>query len=238
MSKRRSGQDLNGVILRRTPNYGDVRQQGWCVFCGVHQPDSRDHVPSRVFLDDPLPEALSTVPACRECNVSFSEDEEYVACLIECAAVGSVQSINRDKIRRILQHSPALSRRLEMAFHDQNGQLIIDAEAKRVNRVLVKLAQGHTAFDLNEPRLDEPSGVYWAPLSSLTSEVRQHFETPPESSIMPEVGSRASLVVEQFPGASIWISVQQGRYRYVTSVGDQIVIRIVIGEYLAGEVIW
>ena len=38
---------------------------------------------------------------------------------------------------------------------------------------------------------------------------------------------------------SLWIEAQQGRYRYLTSVGDEdVVVRMVISEYLACEVVW
>ncbi|MGD0649715.1 MAG: hypothetical protein ABSA97_00995 [Verrucomicrobiia bacterium] len=40
------------------------------------------------------------------------------------------------------------------------------------------------------------------------------------------------------PGASTWIVVQPGRYRYLASVGDGVIIRLVISEYLGCEVIW
>jgi hypothetical protein len=60
----------------------DNRLIGVCVFCGGH-PDTRDHAPSKVFLDEPFPEDLAVVEACAECNRSFSIDEEYLACFLE-----------------------------------------------------------------------------------------------------------------------------------------------------------
>lgn len=35
-----------------------------------------------------------------------------------------------------------------------------------------------------------------------------------------------------------WIVVQPGRYRYVAFVDDTVVVRMVLSEYLACEVIW
>lgn len=58
----------------------DKRLTGICVYCGG-EPSTRDHVPSKVFLDEPYPENnLPVVPACETCNNSFSLDEE-VCCL-------------------------------------------------------------------------------------------------------------------------------------------------------------
>ena len=66
----------------------DERLIGSCVYCGG-APDSRDHVPSKVLLDDPLPPDLPVVEACSTCNGNFSLDEEYLACFLECVFSGS-----------------------------------------------------------------------------------------------------------------------------------------------------
>jgi hypothetical protein len=56
----------------------------------------------------------------------------------------------------------------------------------------------------------------------------------------PEVGHRASLrVFEDTPGVTDWIVVQEGTYRYLTAMpAGSTTIRMVIGEYLAAEVVW
>ena len=57
-------------------NFADSRLIAGCVYCaGVN--DTRDHVPSRVFLDSPLPENLPVVPACRACNLTKRIGEYY-----------------------------------------------------------------------------------------------------------------------------------------------------------------
>ena len=38
--------------------------------------------------------------------------------------------------------------------------------------------------------------------------------------------------------ASGWVVVQEGAYRYLAAAGGPVTIRIVIGEYLACEVVW
>jgi len=223
-------------------NYGDERQLAWCIHCGGST-ETKDHVPSRVFLDEPYPEYLPVVPCCEPCNKSFSLDEEYLACLIECVIAGSVEQgkIRREKIRRTLQHTPALAARLNQARNVQDDGIVFNIEHERVRNVVLKLARGHVAYELNEPQREEPSSVIFVPLVSLTDETREDFESPPTPSLCgwPEVGSRAmqNLVLpgpEEFP----WVVVQPGRYRYLTSVDDGVVVRIVIGEYLGCDVIW
>ena len=76
----------------------DERLLGRCVYCGS-VPDTRDHVPSKILLDDPLPANLAVVEACIERNRGVSLDEEYLACFLECALVGSseVDRVRPDK---------------------------------------------------------------------------------------------------------------------------------------------
>lgn len=50
--------------MHQLRNYGDERQLSACVFCR-RETETRDHVPSRVLLDEPYPENLPVVPACR-----------------------------------------------------------------------------------------------------------------------------------------------------------------------------
>ena len=52
----------------------------------------------------PYPDNLPVVGACRDCNVGFSEDEVYLAALVECVIVGSArpEDMRRRKVRRVL----------------------------------------------------------------------------------------------------------------------------------------
>jgi hypothetical protein len=198
-------------------------------------------VPSKVFLDEPYPANLPVVPACAVCNCGFSPDEEYLACLIECTLAGSAEpaDVPRAKVKRILERTPALASRLSQARSVDHAGTSFQIESERVRNVVLKLARGHAAFELNEPQMDDPSQIGFGPLTLMSAEAREAFETPPRSPIWPEVGSRAMhrLVVSD-PGASLWLIVQPGRYRYLAAVGDGVVVRGVIGGYLAYEVIW
>jgi hypothetical protein len=226
--------------MKQMRNFGDSREMAFCAYCGRNT-ETRDHVPSKVFLDEPYPTNLPVVPSCRLCNQSFSLDEEYVACLIECARMGSVRmdDLRREKIRRILKRKPALVSRLSQARKETANEAFFNVETERLRDVALKLARGHAAFELNLPQLDDPSVVTVLPLASMASDTREEFETPERFSFWPEVGSRAMqrLVINEI-GASEWITVQTGRYRYLTSVGAGVLVRIVISEYFACEAIW
>lgn len=226
--------------MQQLRNYGDIRQTAFCTYCG-RETETRDHVPSRVLLDPPYPENRPVVPSCRKCNESYSLDEEYVACLVECVVTGSVESsdINREKIKRTLEHTSELALRLNRACKKIAGGTFFTIETERVKNVFLKLARGHSAYELNEPQLCDPSSMAFAPLSLMASKVRKSFETPPVSPVLPEVGSRAiqRLAVDK-PGFSLWINVQAGRYRYLTCADDRITVRTVLAEYLGCEVVW
>ena len=58
----------------------------FCVYCGSLA-DSREHVPSKVFLRKPYPDNLYTVPACKKCNNSFSQDELYTRVVLDTLEV-------------------------------------------------------------------------------------------------------------------------------------------------------
>lgn len=220
-------------------DYGDDRNKGWCVFCGGAM-ETRDHAPSRVLLDEPYPENLPVLACCHECNQSFSLDEEYLACLIECARTGSVQQAqaSRQKIAKILARKPALESRLSAARCETAAGIVWKPEDERVRNVIVKLARAHIAYEQNEPQLDEPASVSIVPFCVMTEEFRDEFEESPNTGLWPEIGSRAMhRILVGTEGDYPWIEVQPGRYRYLAATGPALV-RIVIAEYLAAEVAW
>lgn len=224
-------------------SFGDQREVLSCVYCGSGQIESRDHVPSRILLDEPYPENLPVVPACAACNHSFSQDEEYVACLVECVIAGTAdpEAISRPKVARTLRARPALAARLAAARTVDEGGTRFGIEDTRVRNVVLKLARGHAAFELHTPQTHDPAAFVAVPLVTMPEIQREGFENIPATNIWPEVGSRAMqrLVegVDLDPGG--WIVVQPGRYRYLavaTAAGP--IVRIVLSEYLACEVCW
>jgi hypothetical protein len=149
------------------------------------------------------------------------------------------ERMERDKIRRLLTEKPALAGRLERARR-QSGQAVhFEVEARRVASVVVKLARGHALFELHEPQHDDPSGVAFEPLPLMSEYVRSRFERPVPATVWPEVGSRAmQRLIEIGDFESGWVVVQPRRYRYLAAVGQNVVVRIVLSEYLACEVTW
>lgn len=233
----------------------DDRLVNGCIYCGGPE-ETRDHVPSRVFLDSPLPENLPIVRACSSCNNGFSKDEEYFACLIEAVIAGSTEPdhIGRPSIAHILRRAPALRAKLEAAKETMGGETRFNVEPDRLRNVLLKLARGHIAFELSQIRRDEPSSIWWSVLPLMTEVERDSFDTAHVIEMFGEVGARAMqrLLVTEVSLASTnddtiklnlvvndWVDVQEGRYRYLAiDDGYGITIKIVIAEYLACEVRW
>lgn len=223
-----------------TPN-ADERHAAYCAQCGG-APHTRDHIPPRVFLDEPFPANLPVVGTCGPCNACASLDEEYVACLIEVAACGSAvpRDLKRPRVRRALERNPALAARFQAAFDPR--LVAVAAEADRVLRVVEKMARGLWAYELAEPALGMPAEVAFQPLHTLDVDTRAEFERIQPAAIFAEVGSRMmtrqALAIGEdnvgvVPG---WQLVQPNRFRYAIGFDEVNVVKLVLREYIAAEV--
>jgi len=219
----------------------DERFRGMCVHCGANA-DTRDHVPSLALLDKPYPADLPVVPSCGSCNESFSLDEQYAACLLDCVVNGSVAACERPAVQRQLEEKPRLADRLASARSvGDDGQVSWRPETDRITKVVLKLARGHAAFEGAEPLLDEPERILAVPLELMAEDEREQFESLADVELWPEVGSRAFIArAKSWSETPGWSVVQDGRYRYyVTRSGSGgFTVRFVLSEYLAGAVTW
>lgn len=221
----------------------DERLLGQCVYCGA-MPESRDHVPPKIFLDDPLSESTSVVESCSACNQGASLDEEYLACFLESVLYGSSHEAQRPKVRAALDHNPRLAARIEACARVDGARKIWVPEVERVRNVILKLSRGHTAYELSLAQTDEPVEVSFTPLLTMSTKEREEFETCGAGEIRgwPEIGSRAFFrAAGAHPFADTagpWIVVQPGRYRYLVDQNAGVEVRIVISEYLACLVTW
>jgi len=223
--------------------FADERMRGCCVYCGGN-PETKEHAPPKVFLDEPYPSNLGVVAACQKCNQGYALDEEYLACFIECVVCGSVEpdSMRRAKIAKALKQ-PKLAARILRAKSIVNGEMLWTVEIDRVSRILQKLAISHIDYELSL----QPAGevfVKFFPLHCLSVEDQTLFfedKTSPVQS-WPEVGSRAFINVSkgdfEQTGFERWRCVQPERYMYFVSQAGGGLVRMLIGGYLACEVYW
>lgn len=222
--------------------YCDWRLTDVCAYCGDFA-DSEDHVPSKCFLDSPLPPDPPVVPCCHHCNEQFSYDEEYVSCIIDCMKEGTidVQSIKRDKTRATLTHSKGLAERIRSQYVKFGEDILWNYEKQRFKSVFRKLAFGHLAYQNETLAMDSNYQVSMMLLDKMNKEERCIFELPYSSVVLPEIGSRTlqqEIILYDDSSTKLftkWNIVQDGRYRYCTSSeGNK--VKFVIAEYLAVEV--
>ena len=238
-------------------DYSDSRNKGFCIHCGGglgSDESNRDHVPTRGLLNSPYPENLPVVEVCRQCNSGFSSDEEYLIAFLGSVLSGSTRP---DPVRfpaasGILAHSPRLGNRIDRSRTVQGNswgdvEVLWEPELDRIERVLVKNARGHVLYEIGEPMLEPPSHVSVCPIQALTPRQLEQFENVPRGTGWPEVGSRMmqrAFIIHR-PGDAQevyfdgWQDVQDGVYRYaVAQVSDGILVRMVLREHLAAEVLW
>ena len=172
-------------------SYADDRLIRGCIYCGSVA-TTRDHVPSKCLLERPFPPNLPVVGCCETCNQSFSKDEEYFVCLIESILCGSTdpEKIIRPSVAKIMQNSPALRKRIETSRIEVEGQIAFVPEVERIYNVMLKLARGHAAFELSQPCREKPDHFWFGPLSSLSQEEQEMFDSIHFQQICGELGSR------------------------------------------------
>ena len=153
-----------------------------------------------------------------------------------------------------MRNSPALRARIESAESETDDRVVFAVERPRVVNVMLKLAQGHAAFELSQPCRNDLDHFWCGPLTDLTTATREKFDAAHVQELFGEVGSRGiqRMLVTQVTLQSEsgdqrqlgmvendWVEVQDERYccLAIDDIGG-IVIRIVVSEYLACEVAW
>ncbi len=133
--------------LQVRTKYGKDRYMR-CVYCGADA-DTREHIPPRVFQSE-LGCNIKTLPSCFNCNNQFSNDELYVAILVEQYKLIKVPGyiISEKNNSRIIKNIAMSS---EIVERLKNGCNYGEYDLYKVDRILKKLAIGHLAyfFDLN-----------------------------------------------------------------------------------------
>ncbi|WP_127483777.1 hypothetical protein [Paenibacillus ehimensis] len=224
-----------------------------CIYCGK-QANTREHIPSRVFLSKPYPSNLAIVPACVKCNNSFSNDELFLSILIEKLKIkhfGQNYVLSEEADRRIKQNEK-LAHMIDAAIENER----LDEFNKKISRVIFKLAIGHSVYELSEGYCIEDGTVKYSFLNHLSAEEVDEFSLPfnLNGQLFPEIGSRvyerilflevnfaAASDPEQLTAPLVlldWVDVQEKRYSYTSyRFGDEIVVKMIINEFLYAQVI-
>ena len=245
--------------MDQVKDFSDSRNKAFCVHCGdwlTVGESSKDHVPTKGLLDPPHTEHLPVVKVCRPCNSGFAADEEYLIAFLGSVLSGSTRPnpVRFPKAVNILNHSPRLQNRIERSRTVQgtlwgDTEVLWKPEIDRIERVIVKNARGHVLYEIGEPMFERPSHVSARPIPAMTTQQVDQFENIPPLIGWPEVGSRMmmrGILTFDHPENGRegyiddgWLDVQDGVYRYaVIPISGQVLVKTVIYEYLAAEVVW
>lgn len=235
--------------MRQVNDFTDERYKGFCLHCSTSldaTDRTKDHVPSKVLLDRPLPTNVHTVEVCAACNNAFSIDEEYFAAFLGATMSGGVVPVPGmfESARRALVGNAKLTVEIGKSattFDDDEGirRLIWRPNHKRIEKIVVKNARGHAFYELGQPCYGEPDQVLLQPLVTAKEEWLAEFLHVDQGAAWPEVGSR--LLQRLYSGEDVangWIIVQPGVYVFAVLEDDGIVVRSIIREYLLTEVRW
>ncbi len=148
-----------------------------CVYCGVREATTEDHVIPRGLFDAAPPEGYIKIPACHECNNGHSRDEEYFVATVTAEGDFYASAAARRVIERIGQKHQSgkramtgLAKRLissmePVAVHSESGNFLgtqpaFRLEVDRVNRVLRKMVRGLFFHEFGR-RLPVGDGQLW-----------------------------------------------------------------------------
>lgn len=236
--KRPGGIDGLGYYTSWNKNEGNG-----CIYCGKPA-YTREHIPSKAFLNEPYPEDLATIPACFDCNNGFSEDEKYVSCFLdvlkETAYLDYTQRVETSKR---LEKDKKLKLLLDTQIRKSDGKINYTLDESRLCRILKKLAQGHAGFEIDHVCFKNADIKVWYDfVFNMSESAVDDFEEIIQTDIAPEIGTRAGMtpfVVQNIEtgeaaGFILWNDIQENQYRYQVSYNDDggICVKIVIFEVL------
>lgn len=128
-----------------------------CVYCGAKDDLTRDHVPPRNLFIKPYPPNLVTVPACKNCNESYSLDDEYFRIAVTAEANRNKHPIGSEiwwnkvfgstlvrspKLKSVLgENISRVKKKIDNSHLAQNVP-VLNMDANRVNNILVKIIRG------------------------------------------------------------------------------------------------
>lgn len=220
-------------------DYSDKRLRSNCVYCD-NEANTREHIPSKVFLSKPYPSNLHVVSACQECNNGFSKDEEFVAFILDYLnAIGSEATM--DSLRAKYHRWDILEKRILKAItRDNDGSLSLKLETERILNIIKKFAICHVLYETGIKTYINPSHMVFGFFSEMSEQEIIAFNTPIADTIFPEIGSRLMQRMALLGNGYVsdWVIVQEGNYRYYVTAGSIFIVRLVIKETLFCEITW
>lgn len=233
--------------MKQRDNIGDKNKIGVCIYCGsMDKILTREHSPSKVLLNEPFPENLPITYSCRDCNSSFSSDEEYFACILECIKCGTVEisKLKRRKIQDILTKNKKLYNLIINSYNENSKTFLVDYN--KLYNVVLKLAKGHLSFEMNENSVGFSDYFQFRLLTDMNKDDLVNFEQqiPVVNNFCEISRITKELLIYESPYSDPfivypWHIVQDGQYRYMCAyINNQWIVKIVISECCFFEIHW
>ena len=108
-----------------------------CIHCGCGT-GPRDHVPSKVILDEPYPPDLPVVDTYEACNQGLLLNKQNLVCFLECVIHGATDpdALGRARAARMLRELPDLRSRIQLFKRETLwGELLWNPEVDRVKKL-------------------------------------------------------------------------------------------------------
>jgi len=182
-----------------------MKRKDVCIYCN-ESANTKDHVPPRCFLDEPYPLNMTTVPACSQCNESFSKDEQYIMYLSDY--LFSIEYNDGDFSREKAELTFAYNDKLEDRMIDSlkvvdNLGVYFNFEYERIIFIIRKISVGLLFLVFGNTKRVEVSN--FIPNTHLSFQQKEELENIK------------------------WIVVQENRFKYFIS---DTVIYFIINEVL------
>lgn len=168
----------------------------YCVYCGKRS-HTREHAPSRVFLNKPYPEDdLPVLPSCERCNNGFSNDELYTEVYIASMKYlsGYADSLSEHNQEHMYLNTAFLDAQNDLSKY-YNGESI--STNGKVVRILTKLAVCHMVYELSEGycvdnACIEPTSVSYSFAFDMSADEKKQYDNFifMNDKQVPEIGSR------------------------------------------------
>ncbi len=231
--------------MRQVKKFYDQRQDDFCVYCGntFKESKTKDHVPSKIILDEPYTENLPNVNCCYECNQSFSTNELYFSCITEyliCQSV-DIESFQREKIIQILLQKPHIRREIERKLIIKDNLLFYPFDDVKFLTVIRKLLLGHLSFEFSLTTINQLETVEVKLIKEFTEEQFQQFKGTQTIEVVPEVGSRAmgAFLTDGFHLKNVWKVVQKDFYEYLVEQNAyEYTVKIIIRNSILIKGVW
>lgn len=232
----------------------DKNSYSECIYCG-NAANTREHIPSKVFLVKPFPNNLGIVPACQNCNKSFSNDELFLSLLIEIIKSNHYGKgyILPEKSKIRMNYNKKMISDIKRLIENKE----LDQFNKKISNILFKLAVGHSVYELSEGYCIKNGQINYSFLNRMSTEEINEFILPFDigGNPLPEVGSRVyeRILIVELNLTSIhdseqkliaplllldWVDVQDTKYTYTCyKFGNEIIVKIIINDFMYAKVI-